>query len=125
MQNKEQLMEMKSEHDLWQNKIQFYRGEIKQLNSHLGDIANLGSSMDIMPLVEHFQNQFIRQKEVLDIIRHEFKEHENLIEKVENEQAVKENIQKLHFNQREKLAQFERIFKELQVEYTLFLNKLT
>ena len=30
MQTKEQLVEMKSEHDQWQNKLKFYRDEIKQ-----------------------------------------------------------------------------------------------
>ncbi len=126
MQTKEQLMEMKSEHDQWQNKLKFYRDEIKQFNSHLENVANPGAPKEVMATVEHFQNQFIRQREVLDIIRHEFKEHENLIEKIENTNApdAEENIQKLHNIQRDKLDQFEKIFHELRGEFNLFLNQV-
>ncbi len=126
MQTKEQLMEMKSEHDQWQNKLKFYRDEIKQFNNHLEGVANPGAPKDVMATVEHFQNQFIRQREVLDIIRHEFKEHENLIEKLENTNVAgaEENIQKLHNVQREKLDQFEKIFHEIRGEFNLFLNQV-
>lgn len=126
MQTKEQLMEMKSEHDQWQNKIKFYRDEIKQFNSHLENVANPGAPREVMAAVEHFQNQFIRQREVLDIIRHEFKEHENMIERLENTNmpGAEENIQKLHTVQREKLDQFEKIFHELRGEFNMFLNQV-
>lgn len=126
MQTKEQLVEMKSEHDQWQNKLKFYRDEIKQFNEHLGNIATPGAPRETMATVEHFQNQFIRQREVLDIIRHEFKQHENLIERLEmNGNAESEqNIQKLHTLQREKLDQFEKIFHELRGEFNVFLNKV-
>jgi hypothetical protein len=126
MHTKEQLMEMKSEHDEWQNKIRFYRDEIKQFNHHLGKVAQPGAPRELMASVEHFQNQFIRQSEVLDIIRHEFKQHENLIESLESDKQTEPNegIQKIHSVQREKLDQFEKIFHELRGEFNIFLNKV-
>lgn len=127
MQTKEQLMELKSEHDQWQDKIKFYRNEVKQFNNHLESVANPSASKEVMAAVEHFQNQFIRQKEVLDIIRHEFKEHENLIDRLEhaNSPEAEDNIQKLHNIQRDKLDQFEKIFHELRSEFNVFLNKVS
>ncbi len=126
MQTKEQLMEMKSEHDQWQNKLKFYRDEIKQFNGHLENVANPEAPREVMAAVEHFQNQFIRQREVLDIIRHEFKQHENLIEKLETSgsPSSEENVQKLHNVQRDKLDQFEKIFHELRGEFNMFLNQV-
>ena len=127
MQTKEQLMEMKSEHDQWQDKIKFYRDEIKQFNNHLENVANPDAPRDVMAAVEHFQNQFIRQREVLDIIRHEFKQHENLIERLERTTDIvdsPESIQKMHNTQREKLDQFEKIFHELRGEFNVFLNQV-
>jgi predicted metal-dependent phosphoesterase TrpH len=126
MHTKEQLNEMKSEHDEWQNRIKFYRDEIKQFNHHLGKVAQPGAPKDLLASVEHFQNQFIRQSEVLDIIRHDFKQHENLIEALDNPErkAPEESIQKIHSTQREKLDQFEKIFHELRGEFNVFLNKV-
>ncbi len=127
MQTKEQLMEMKSEHDQWQDKIKFYRDEIKQFNNHLESVARPNAPREVMAAVEHFQNQFIRQREVLDIIRHEFKQHENYIERLEKTSDtadVQENIQKIHSIQREKLDQFEKIFHELRGEFNVFLNQV-
>lgn len=126
MHTKEQLMEMKSEHDEWQNRIKFYRDEIKQFNQHLGKVAQPGAPKELMASVEHFQNQFIRQSEVLDIIRHDFKQHENLIEALEVPAITEpqEGIQKVHSTQREKLDQFEKIFHELRGEFNVFLNNV-
>jgi hypothetical protein len=125
MHTKEQLMEMKFEQNEWLSKIKFYRDEIKQFNNHLGKVARPGAPHELLASVEHFQNQFIRQSEVLDIIRHEFKQHENLIEALEsNYSEPHEGIQKLHTTQREKLDQFEKIFHDLRGEFNIFLNKV-
>lgn len=126
MHTKQQLNEMKKEHDQWQDRIRFYKDEISHFNNHLGRLALLRSSVDLMASVERFQNQFIRQKEVLDIIRHDFKQHENLIEAMEQGNASEPNdgIQRIHSIQREKLDQFEHIFHELRNDFNLFLNKV-
>lgn len=126
MHTQEQLMEMKSEQDEWQNRIRFYRDEIKQFNQHLGKVAQPGAPRELMATVEHFQNQFIRQNEVLDIIRHEFKQHENLIEALQEKEVggLEDGIQKIHTVQREKLDQFEKIFHELRGEFNVFLNQV-
>lgn len=116
---------MKSEQNEWLNRLSFYKDEIGQLNSHLGKVAVSGSENGTMAGVEHFQNQLIRQKEVLDIIRHDIKQHENLIQAIERESAPEpaEGIQSIHSTQREKLDQFEKIFHELRGEFNLFLNQ--
>ncbi len=120
-----QLTEMKNEHDQWQDRLRFYKDEISHFNNHLGRLAVSGSPNDVMASVEKFQNQFIRQKEVLDIIRHDFKQHENLIESIGEGKAPEPNdgIQKVHSVQREKLDQFENIFHDLRNEFNLFLNR--
>ena len=121
----QQLSTMKAEHDYWQNRIKFYREEIKQFNGNLSTVVQQFDKPNLMPHVEHFQNQFIRQNEVLDIIRHDFKQHENLIEDLASERQKEpiEGILSIHTLQREKLEQFEKIFHELRNEFNVFLNK--
>lgn len=124
MHTKQQLSEMKNEHDTWQDRLRFYKEEISHFNQHLGKLAIAGGQYNKMASVEHFQNQFIRQKEVLDIIRHDFKQHENLIEALEEGKSMEpsEGIQRVHSVQRDKLEQFERIFHDLRNEFNVFLN---
>lgn len=126
MHTEHQLTEMKNEHDTWQDRIRFYKDEISHFNQHLGRLSVSGAPRDIMVSIEHFQNQFIRQKEVLDIIKHDFKKHENLIEAIEEGVSVEpsEGIRRVHSVQREKLDQFERIFHDLRNEFNIFLNQV-
>jgi hypothetical protein len=126
MHTKQQLSEMKNEHDVWQDRLRFYKDEISHFNQHLGKLAITGGKTEVMASVEHFQNQFIRQKEVLDIIRHDFKQHENLIEAIDEGKSTEpaDGIQRLHSVQRDKLEQFERIFHDLRNEFNIFLNKV-
>lgn len=127
MHTKELLLTMKSEHENWQNRILFYRDEIKQFNTHLSQVVQTAPpDQEVMAHVEHFQNQFILQKEQLDIIRRDFKQHENLIEALEASKAKEpENgIRETHSVQRDKLDQFEKIFHELRNEFNIFLNQV-
>jgi hypothetical protein len=126
MHTKQLLLTMKSEHDSWQNRIRFYREEISQFNMHLTNVVQGQPPSEVMANVEHFQNQFILQREVLDIIRHDFKQHENLIEALEDQKSNEPDggIQKLHSIQREKLDEFEKIFHELRTDFNVFLNQV-
>ena len=76
----EQLQDMLAEHNEWQAKINFYRSEIERMKETLSKTLRGESNQYNMPHVEHFQNQFILQKDVLDVMRHDFKQHENKIE---------------------------------------------
>lgn len=125
MHTKEQLLEMHSEHNEWQNKINFYRDEIKGLNKVLSDMVTKSSSPSVLVSVEHFQNQFILQNEVLDIMRHDFKQHENVIEavqkgKVGNTESLLADNHDLY---REKLDQFGKIFHDLRTEFKAFTTE--
>ena len=122
MHTKEQLLEMHSEHNEWQNKIRFYRDEIKRLNNQLSEMVSKSSPPQTLASVEHFQNQFILQNEVLDIMRHDFKQHENEIESIQK--GVHDNpnasISGNHMTHRESLVQFEKIFHDLRNEFNTF-----
>jgi hypothetical protein len=125
MHTKEQLLEMHSEHNEWQNKIRFYREEIKRLDSQLSEMVTKNSPSQMLASVEHFQNQFILQNENLDIMRHDFKQHENEIESIQK--GLHDNpdasISGNHETHREKLVQFEKIFHDLRNEFNTFKSE--
>ncbi|MBS1765125.1 MAG: hypothetical protein JSS90_09185 [Bacteroidetes bacterium] len=117
----EQLQDMLAEHKEWQAKINFYRSEIEQMKQTLSSTLNAESNQYNMPHVEHFQNQFILQKDVLDNMRHDFKQHENKIESHSSKPVL--NLAGMHLNEREKLVSYEKIFKDLREEFQSFIHK--
>ncbi len=123
------LGNMKEEHDAWQGRIQFLKKEIETFKSSLGSVVVGDFKLkNAMASVEHFQNQFILQREQLDIIRHDLKQHENLIEDVEKGKGKGKEpspgLDNVHKVQREKLEQFEKIFHDLRKEFNVFLDKV-
>lgn len=116
----QQLQEMLAEHKEWQGKINFYKEQISSLTGELDDFVMREKNPESLANVEHFQNQFIRQREVLDIMRHDFKQHENAIEG--HSENPLQNLAAMHMSEREKLTQFEKIFKELREEFHNFLH---
>ena len=116
----QQLQEMLAEHKEWQGKINFYNEQLGSLTRELNDFVMREKNKQSLSSVEHFQNQFIRQKEVLDIMRHDFKQHENTIEG--HSKNPLQNLAAMHMSEREKLNQFEKIFKELREEFHVFLH---
>ncbi|MGI8892775.1 MAG: hypothetical protein ACR2GN_04870 [Bacteroidia bacterium] len=129
MQLQTELSELHAEHDEWQDKIHSYRHEIHEMNTSLEAIVSKNPSTDDLVKVEHFQNQFIRQREVLDILRHNFKQHENLIEAREENPDLTNNLseQRLlenHKMYRQEFNDFEKIFNDLKEEFNSFLAKV-
>ncbi|HNR20829.1 MAG: hypothetical protein IPJ79_12800 [Bacteroidetes bacterium] len=121
MHTRHQLIEMLADHKEWQGKINFYKMEIKALTNELDDFVKGKSSEIDFVQVEHFQNQFIIQAETLDVMRHDFKQHENRIES--SSKSPLENLAELHLEEKEKLTQFEKGFKELRESFHAFTQK--
>ena len=75
------LYQLHEEHKQWLNNLNFYKDELVIMQNRISEIAQKNSAKEILANVEHFQNQFIIQKEQIDIISHEIKLHEQALEK--------------------------------------------
>ncbi len=111
------------EHRIWMNELDFYADEIKIFEHQLEELA--GSNIkELLPGVEQFQNNFIRQKEVLDQLRHDIKVHEQAL--AHDAGAANEVIADRHHDHeasREQIVTFKKIFAELKEDYLQFLRK--
>jgi len=70
-----------SEHVAWLEYIDHAKSELKDMQAKLVMMAPTFSTK-MAARVEQFQNRFIRQREVTDILRHNIKAHENDIERM-------------------------------------------
>ncbi|MBO6518229.1 MAG: hypothetical protein JJ975_16960, partial [Bacteroidia bacterium] len=75
------LTELHKEHVAWSKNLGFYRDEIETFKHRLEEIIVRNTKTEVTAQVEHFQNQFIRQNEVIDELLHDINAEESLIVK--------------------------------------------
>lgn len=123
--NGEYLSDLHFEHQLWNSKLNFYADEVKIYENRLSEIAGRYTSEEVLAQVEHFQNQFIRQKELIDELKHNVNNHEEaLVDYAEaNPVAVDHAKFRDHGTMREEMEGFDKVYGELKAEFQRFSAK--
>lgn len=113
------------DHMEWLNALKFYKDDIGILEHRLEDIAKRNTGQEVMAELEHFQNQFIREREVIDELRHDIKQEENVLEKESKERPVAIDHRSFadHAGLRDRFVTFEKLYRELKQEFHLWLVK--
>lgn len=126
MSTQEQLIDLHTEQSLWQEKIRNYKEELKGWDAQLLKLVGAIKGTEGTSQLERFQNQIIVQNEVLDIMRHDFKQYENEIEFLQNHQVDKtaEGIAAMHDKEEDKLLTFEHNFDSLRREFNNFVSQI-
>lgn len=121
MENIEKLADLHMEHAGWQSVISSLKEDISLLNSRLGQMLLKRTPRDVPAMAEHFQNQLILQREQLDIMRHDFKQYENMIEnELKNGAGASSGLLQMRAAYDVRLKDFMRILDELKAEYEVF-----
>ena len=117
------LQDLHSDHQLWLNTLRFCKDEITIFEHRMEDIAKREPASEVMAELEHFQNRYIREREVIDELRHDIKQHENHLEKfaIEHPVAVDHVLFQDHTGFRERVHTFEKLYHELKVEFMRWL----
>lgn len=120
------IFELHGEHEQWLNQLSFYTDEVKIMQSRIEEIAAKNTATDVMAQVGHFQNQLIIQKEQIDILSHNIREHEHALQKEINDNPVAADHRKVadHGQNREGMERMDKIFNDLRHELNTFLAKV-
>lgn len=114
-----------NDHQEWIKGLSFYEDDIDSLEGRLVEIVKKNNVREAMAGVEHFQNQFIVQRNNIDELRHSVNEHAGMV--AVEAQAHAGKMEARHSGEHDKLKEqvqdFEKIFNELRHEYNLFLAK--
>jgi len=111
------------EYQLWMNELNFYKEEICIFERHLEEIINNTEDVVVAAEVEHFQNQFIRQKEVIDELKHRLRGSEKQLARfVKAVSGLGLDSFKMdnHPKLREEMATFRKIYTELKADFREF-----
>ncbi len=125
MSTGEKIYTQHADHTEWMSKLKFYADEIIVMKGRLGEIASKNSHQDVLAQVEHFQNQFIIQKNNIDELAHVIKVDENTLEKEVNKNpiAVDHRDMPSHAGEKEAIDAFEKNFNDLRAEFKTFAAK--
>jgi hypothetical protein len=111
------------EYQLWTRELIFYKEEIKIFEDHLTALLRRNNKNGVPAQVEHFQNQFILQKEVIDYLKHDLQVSERQLAACVYEMSGDgiDNIKMdNHGNLRERMTTFRKIYRELKNEFRRF-----
>lgn len=115
--------ELHAEHRAWLSDAQFYADELSIFQDRLEEVAAKNTDHAVKVQVEHFQNQFIIQKEQIDLLNHEAKSHEQWLANYakENPVAVDRHLFADHQATHAKIDAFRKIYADLKTEFNQFL----
>lgn len=119
------VKDLSFDHELWDNEIKYYRNELEIFEHRLEqDVVRL-SDNDAFRELEHFQNQFIRQNEVLDILNKRVRQNRKAITRESVEGVVDNNTQLISEYRalRDEFETFEKIYADLKKKFVDFNHK--
>jgi len=114
---------IEKEHFIWLKHLDFYKTQLNLMEKELQGFAKESASKKVAPRIEQFQNQFIRQREVIDLLRHNVKQHENEIERMTRFalEYLRDRVTKDHISIKSEYKRFVELFIEMEQDFHDFL----
>jgi len=114
---------------LWANEMAFFNQEIALFEGYLAEIAKRWSDQEVLAELEHFQNQFIVQREQAELLAHDikiFQQNMSVFAK-DNESAIEHKYFDSKANETAKVAErvetYKSIYAAHKKEFRKFLSK--
>lgn len=121
----ETVSHSQTEHQEWLKSISFYDNELDILEERLTEIVKKNTSHEALEGLEHFQNQFIVQRNNIDEIRHNINEHahKSKLNAEKQSEVIEEALASEHEKMKDEFTIFEKVINELRQEFNLYLSK--
>ena len=119
----ESLQVIHFEHRLWVNELNFFADELNIYEHQLEALATEYDKRGAMQELEQFQNQFIRQKEVLDTLQHDIHIHEQKLSEAIQKNAELPLDTDYHNYLKGQMESFRSIYAELKEKFYRYLIK--
>jgi hypothetical protein len=125
MESKANIFNQHAENTDWTNRLSFYKDEIKIMTGRLVEVASKNSSDEVLAQVEHFQNQFIIQRNNIDEALHAVRINEDALQEEVNSNpvAVDHRSVAYHAEEKEMVESFEKNINDLRAEFNEFAAK--
>ena len=113
------------EHKQWRRELFFWEDELKSFKNRLRELVVRWTNKDMLAQLEHFQNQFIIQEEVIDVFQDDINIHETDIARYSKKgiDALNQNLVIKHIEFRNRMEVQRLIYSDLKKEFYKFLTK--
>ena len=125
MSDQKYIQELHSDHKMWLSELTLASDQIKSFQNRLEEVVKANNNSEVLAQVEHFQNHFIRENEVIDILKHDINTSEASLtaQVAANTVAVDHRKVSDDAGLRDRMLSFQKIFGEMRNEFTSFLAK--
>ena len=117
------MSDLHFEHNLWLNELAFSKDELPIFVNRLSGVMEKNTDKAFEAQAESFQNKLIRQKEVVDELRHAIKAHESELAHYAIEHPIA--IDHVHFvdhvDIRGKMARFTTLYATFKKDFLSFI----
>jgi len=112
-------------HQEWLKALDFYKTELDILEGRLAEVAGKNTALEPSESAEHFQNQFIVQRNNIDELKHAINQHAHLVfeDTKQHVGRVEEGRLVDHKKIEEEMMLFEKIINELRHEFNRYAAK--
>jgi hypothetical protein len=111
-------------HSEWKQKLQFYKDDLESISKRLEEVVIKNSSTEVLAQAEHFQNQFIIQRNEIDILLHDINQAEQAIQDdFKINPTAWDHRNAPHTNLQDLVHMFEVLFSDMHSELHTYLSK--
>ena len=105
----------------WKRELSSSKEEIKSFEQELSELASKNRNREVLAHVEHFQNNFIRQKEVIDELRHDLPDSRYKVENIFNSRyQSSDDDHDIHAHLADRMETFRKLYHELKDDFQRF-----
>jgi chromosome segregation ATPase len=117
------IEQLQEELQTWKHELSSIKQEIRHFENHLEEMAKEKLPRTLLAEVEHFQNTFICQKEVIDKLRHDLPDSRHKVENIFNVlRSVNDDAQHALA---ERMETFRRIYVETKQDFRQFRSSIS
>ncbi len=124
MEKRAHMGEIHQDVTTWMKNLAFCKDEVAIWQNRLDEVVTKNNNTEVLKQVEHFQNQFIRQREVMDLLNHDLKLADAALAQnaAENPIASDRRLFEQPVGLQDQVETFEKIYAELKADFEKFLS---
>ncbi len=113
-----------NDHSFWRKGLEFYADDIQIMETRLAEVASKNNSFEARQGVEHFQNQFIIQRNNMDELNHEINLYVQKLgdDSQKHQGRVEVSMITEHDTLQKKYEVFEKIMNGIRHEFNDYLG---
>lgn len=119
------ITQISSDHKVWLSSLEFYREELRRMNDQLLKFTTAPPTSGIWKKIEHFQNQFIIQRNSIDVLKHDLQRYADTLPADPSHRPRREWSAQAEEKRslRDQYESFERVMYGLKHEFRNFLEQ--